>query len=1285
MADKPNDIETIYDVARQKPAGAERSAYLDKACGNDAALRARVEALLKANEDAGSFLESPPFEATITMDKARAVEKPGDSIGPYKLLEKIGEGGMAYVYMAEQERPLRRRVALKIIKLGMDTRQVIARFEAERQALAVMDHPNIAKVFDAGATETGRPYFVMELVKGVSVTEYCDKNNLSTPERLDLFIQVCNAVQHAHQKGIIHRDIKPSNVMVTLHDGKPVPKVIDFGIAKATIQRLTEKTLFTKYAQMIGTPEYMSPEQAEMSGLDIDTRADIYSLGILLYELLTGTTPFAAEDLRSKGYGEMQRIIRETEPLKPSTKLSTMGDALTGVAEHRKTNPNLLAKLVRGDLDWIVMKTLEKDRTRRYETVSSLAVDVKRHLNEEPVEAGPPGATYRIGKFIRKHRRTVAAVLAIAATLIIGLIVSTTLYFIADHARNQEAVARATAEHAEKTASEKAESLRRANYVNSIQLADAKYKEGNIGRVRHLLDSSPEDLRGWEWNRINHVMDQSAKTLRGHEGAIYSIALHPDGKQVASGALDGMIKLWDLEAGTELATLRGHTNPVYSIAYSPDGKLVASGGSDRTIRIWDIPKGDEVTTLHGSQKGWNLAVAFSPDGNRLASGGNDEKIRIWDLSKGEEVITLGGQQGKILSIAFSPDGKQIASGADDQMVTIWDTTSGEKATVLRGHNESVTSVKFSPDGKYIASGSWDRTVRVWNASTGAELKALRGHTKVVASVAYDPSGKYIVSSSLDNTIKLWDAKTGEELSTLRGHCGSVQAVLFSLDGKMVISGSRDKTIKVWDISACDKQITAQIESPYVSSIAFSPDGKRVASVDMGEVKILDIETGAEVMTISGHKADAYRLAYAPDGKRIVTGSPGGMVTIWDAVTGTQLMARRLHDGRISCLAFSPDGGHIASAGQDKTIRIWDASTGVELMQLSGHKDWTVSIAYSPDGTRIVSGGRDGTIKLWNAETGAELITFSGHEGAGSAWQVAFSPDGKRIVSCCDVIKVWDAETGGILMTLSEPAERVLLSPDGKRLFSNSLHGDISVWDSATGGELMTLEVPIDGTYSSALSPDGRTIAVGGIGGIVLWETTKPAGGYGPRKNSDAARKIIDEMYQKHGYYYEVIDRLQTDKTLDEPVRKVALQIANSRKWEDADKLNGESWEVVSSSDGDPNAYKEALNKAEKAISLDPNDLNILNTLGVAQYRVGDYEKGLETLTRCENNRADDHLEPAPENVAFIAMSLHKLGRTEEAKAALERLRALCKEERFAEDQEAQAFLAEAEKLIEGKE
>jgi serine/threonine protein kinase/tetratricopeptide (TPR) repeat protein len=423
-AEDNKNEEQIYYQAISKPPG-ERQAYLKEACGDDAELLGRIEALLKAHEQAGSFLKVPVFGPDVTLDTSPLTEGPGTIIGRYKLLEQIGEGGFGVVYMAEQQEPIRRRVALKIIKLGMDTRQVIARFEAERQALAMMDHPNIAGVLDAGATETGRPYFVMELVKGIPITEYCDKNNLDTRQRLELFIDVCKAVQHAHQKGIIHRDIKPSNVMITLHDGKPVPKVIDFGIAKATSHRLTEKTLFTKYAQMIGTPEYMSPEQAEMSGLDIDTRTDIYSLGVLLYELLTSATPFDAKELREAGYAEMQRIIRETEPLKPSTKLNTMGDALTDIAKHRQSSAALLPKLVRGDLDWIAMKTLEKDRTRRYETANELAMDIERHLGDEPVVAGPPSTVYRARKFVRRNRTLIIGVSAVLIVLIAGVIAST--------------------------------------------------------------------------------------------------------------------------------------------------------------------------------------------------------------------------------------------------------------------------------------------------------------------------------------------------------------------------------------------------------------------------------------------------------------------------------------------------------------------------------------------------------------------------------------------------------------------------------------------------------------------------------------------------------------------------------------------------------------------------------------------------------------------------------------------------------------------------------------------
>src|SRR4051794_28136533 len=414
-------LMAIFSEALELNSTEERAAYLDRACGPDGALRGRVEGLLRAHVEGDDFLEVPAPAPTVDAPPggAPAPEEPGMVIGPYKLLEPIGEGGMGAVYMAEQVEPVRRRVALKLIKPGMDSKQVVARFEAERQALAMMDHPNIAKVHDAGMSASGRPYFVMELVRGLPITEYCDREQLSIPERLELFTHVCRAVQHAHQKGIIHRDLKPSNVLVTVIDGVAVPKVIDFGVAKATGQALTDKTLFTGFHQFVGTPLYVSPEQADLSGVDVDTRSDIYSLGVLLYELLTGTTPFDSETLKKVAFDEMRRIIREEEPPRPSTRLGFLGERLSTISAQRKADPKRLGPSIRGELDWVVMKALEKDRRRRYETANDFAADVMRHLTDKPVEACPPSAWYRFSKAARRNRRTLATAALLAASALI--------------------------------------------------------------------------------------------------------------------------------------------------------------------------------------------------------------------------------------------------------------------------------------------------------------------------------------------------------------------------------------------------------------------------------------------------------------------------------------------------------------------------------------------------------------------------------------------------------------------------------------------------------------------------------------------------------------------------------------------------------------------------------------------------------------------------------------------------------------------------------------------------
>ncbi|MFL5327279.1 MAG: tetratricopeptide repeat protein [Gemmataceae bacterium] len=490
-------VESIFAAASQKPS-VERSAYLDNACGTNSELRRKVERLLAAHDAAGDFLEPPSPGAT--QDYTPIDSEPGQIIGPYKLLQSLGEGGMGTVWVVEQEQPVKRRVALKLIKAGMDSTQVLRRFEAERQALALMDHTNIAKVLDAGTTPQGRPYFAMELVKGVPITKYCDELHLSLRERLDLFVPVCRAIQHAHQKGIIHRDIKPSNVLVAVQDGKPVPKVIDFGVAKAMQQRLTEQSMYTEIGAVIGTLEYMSPEQAELSALDIDTRTDVYALGVLLYELLTGSTPLDRKRLKEAAFAEMLRIIKEVEPPKPSTRLTDLQDSLATLAAQRRTEPGKLTKAMRGELDWIVMKCLEKDRTRRYETANGLGRDIERYLSDEPVEAGPPSAAYKVRKFVRRHQVAIYTASAFVVTIFILGTLSLCFAIMSLRAENEAKFGRARAAQAEIKAKASEQKALAAAETEKKSKEDAQAREADTKAVLKFVEDQvfaaarPENL-----------------------------------------------------------------------------------------------------------------------------------------------------------------------------------------------------------------------------------------------------------------------------------------------------------------------------------------------------------------------------------------------------------------------------------------------------------------------------------------------------------------------------------------------------------------------------------------------------------------------------------------------------------------------------------------------------------------------------------------------------------------------------------------------------------------------
>jgi WD40 repeat protein len=1033
------------------------------------------------------------------------------SFGDYELLEEIARGGMGVVFKARQV-SLNRVVALKMILAGhLASPADVLRFQTEAEMGARLDHPHIVPIYEVGEHE-GQHYFSMKLMEGGSLAEQISSgrwqmdNHDRQRQAAQLIATIARTVEHAHQRGLLHRDLKPGNILFDL-EGRAY--VSDFGLCKhvppaAMAGEPAPVASLTVSNMVIGTPSYMAPEQAA-SRRTVTTAADVYGLGAILYELLTGKVPFRADTVL-----ETLHQVTNIEPPRP-----------------RSLNPT-----IDRDLETIALKCLDKEPRNRFDSAAALAEDLERWLGGEPIRARPAGVVERAVKWTKRRPASAALCALVAALLVAGV---GALVWMGQAAEAAERAARLRAEkEAEDRRAETARADQEARdkrqlairlYFKNIALARLEFADNNHGRANELLEECDVGLRGWEWHFLDRYFRPAFTPLRQHTAGVVGMAFSADGRRLASvssakqhrlvhgsrGSWEtksqsgpaGAIRIFRTSDGREILRIDRKAELLFGVALSPDGKHVACSGSPDFdepgfVKVFDTTSGTELLSITG-HKDLVRGVAYSPDGRRLASASDDGMVKLWDAKSGNLLRTIGARDPSIRAvgaIAFSPDGTRLAGAIPyDCSVRVWDAGTGRELHALQGHTCNVTRVVFSPDGQRLATASEDHKVKVWASDTGRELVTLVGHAEGVAGVAFNPDGRRLVSAGYDHTARVWDS-AGRLLSfPIAGHAAGVMDVAYSPDGERLATASLDGTIRIWGarrghaIEAFRSADTASL-----GRLVYSPDGRHLAgrgSQRRGDVIVLDAATGKEVRTLRGHEMQLAALTYSPDGKRLASLSLDNTVRVWDTRAGETIRTLKLGGkptGMVgsSGLAFSSDGKRIAAANRE-TVKVWDAATGRELHDFHQPAD---SVAFSPDGRRLALAFRN-ALAVCDADTGKEIYALKS-----SFDVVLFTPEGSRLIAQgSEGVKFLDAATGKEVMALRPRAGRrgdlAALSPDGRRLALVYGRNVIRLWDTSSGEEALVLPGHAANVVGLAFSPDGHRLASADIDGVVYVWDAKP--------------------------------------------------------------------------------------------------------------------------------------------------------------------------------------------------